>query len=183
MGALAGAIQALTTPAIDISDILRSQLVLAVSALDQLIHEMVRFGMIETAKGQRPKTDAYYRFQLPVTAVESALSGTEQEVWIGESVRQRHSWQSFQEPDKIADAIRLISGVKLWEAVGEELGLSPQDTKTQLKLTVDRRNKIAHEADMDPTNPGFRWMISVGLVKEAVDFIERVAEAVFKVAK
>lgn len=180
---MAGAIEALTTPAIDVSDLLRSQLVLAVSALDQLIHEMARLGMIDAAKGRRPKTDAYYRFLLPVTAVESAINGTEQEVWIGESVRERHSWQSFQEPDKIADAIRLISAIKLWETVGEELGLSPQEVKTQLKLTVDRRNKIAHEADMDPTNPGFRWPISASLVKDAVDFIERVAEAIFKVAK
>lgn len=139
--------------------------------------------MIDAAKGLRPKTDAYYRFQLPITAVESAITGSEQEVWIGESVRERHSWQSFQDPDKIAEAIRLISAVKLWEVVGEELGLSPQDAKTQLKLTVDRRNKIAHEADMDPTNPGFRWPISASLVKDAVDFIERVAEAIFKVAK
>jgi RiboL-PSP-HEPN len=182
LGALAGAIEALTTPAIDVSDLLRSQLVLAVSALDQLIHEMARLGMIDAGKGRRLKTDAYYRFQLPVTAVESAINGTEQEVWLGESVRERHSWQSFQEPDKIADAIRLISEVKLWETVGVELGLSPQDAKTQLKLTVDRRNKIAHEADMDPTNTGFRWPISASLVKDAVDFIERVAEAIFKVA-
>lgn len=183
MGALAKAIETLTTQAIDLSDLLRSQLVLAISGLDQLIHEIVRLGMIDAAKGLRPKTDAYYRFQLPLTAVESAINGSEQDVWIGEFVRERHSWQSFQDPDKIAEAIRLISPVKLWEVVGKELGLSPQDAKTQLKLTVDRRNKIAHEADMDPTNPGFRWPISASLVKDAVDFIERVAEAIFKVVK
>ncbi len=132
LGALAVAIESLTTQAIDVSDLFRSQLVLAVSALDQLIHEIVRLGMIDAAKGRRPKTDAYYRFQLPIAAVESAINGTEQEVWIGESVRERHSWQSFQEPDKIADAIRLISAVKLWEDVSKELGLSSQDAKTQL---------------------------------------------------
>ncbi len=183
LGALAAAVEVLTTPAIDVSDLLRSQLVLAVSALDQLIHEMVWLGMVDAAKGMRPKTYAYYRFQLPIMAVESALNGTACDIWIGDSVRERHSWQSFQDPGKIADAIRLISGVKLWEDVGVELGLSAQDTKIQLKLTVDRRNKIAHEADMDPTNPGFRWPISESLVKDAVDFIEKVAEAIFKIAK
>ena len=90
LGALAGAIEALTTQAIDVSDLFRSQLVLAVSALDQLIHEIVRLGMIDAAKGQRKKTEAYYRFQLPITAVESAINGTEQDLWIGESVRERH---------------------------------------------------------------------------------------------
>ncbi len=180
---MAVAVETLTTAAIDVSDIFRSQLVLAVSGLDHLVHDMARIGMIETAKGQRPKTDAYCRFQLPVTATETALGGADHEVWIGESVRERLSWQSFQDPDKIADAIRLISRIKLWEAVGAELGVLPQDLKTQLKLTVDRRNKIAHEADMDPANPGFRWPISASLVNEVIDFVERIAEAIFKVAK
>jgi hypothetical protein len=47
---------------------------------------------------------------------------------------------------------------------------------------VDRRNKIAQEADMDPTNPGFRWPITDDLAANALDFIERLAEAIFKVA-
>lgn len=181
LGALAAAVEKLTTPAIDVSDILRAQLVLSVSALDQLIHELARLGMIDAARGNRQKTDAYRRFQLNLAAAESALSGADHEVWIGESVREKHSWQSFQHPDKIADAMRLVSPINLWEAVSQELRSPVQDIKTQLKLTVDRRNKIAHEADMDPTNPGFRWPISEGLVNEAIDFIEGVAKAIFKV--
>ena len=87
----------------------------------------------------------------------------------------------FQQPDKIADAIRLISPVKLWEQVGKELGQSAQDVRMRLELIIDRRNKIAHEADMDPTNLGFRWPIDAALSTDALDFIEKVAEAIFKV--
>jgi len=46
---------------------------------------------------------------------------------------------------------------------------------------VDRRNKIAHEADMDPANPGFRWPINGVMATDSLDFITRVAEAIFKV--
>jgi hypothetical protein len=181
LGGLAVAVQSLTTSAIDVSDLWRSQIVLVVSALDYFIHELARLGMIECAKGRRAKTDAYLRFEMPLSATESAIAGSAYEVWVGETVRERHSWQSFQDPDKLADAIRLMSPVKLWEAVGHELGEPPRDVKTRLKLIVDRRNQIAHEADLDPTNPGTRWPINAPLVDDTVDFIEKVGDAIYKV--
>ena len=182
LGGLAVAMQSLTTAAIDVSDLWRAQIVLVVSALDHFIHDLVRLGMIESAKGRRPQTDSYLRFDITLAATQSALSGSPHEVWIGETVRAKHSWQSFQDPDKLADAIRLMSSVKLWEDVGAELGLPPKDVKTRLKLIVDRRNKIAHEADLDPTNPGFRWSIHGPMVSDTVDFIEQLGDAIYKVA-
>ena len=83
--------------------------------------------------------------------------------------------------DSIADAVRLISEVSLWEEVGNRLGMSPQDVRSQLNLIVDRRNKIAHEADSDPTFPGSLWPIDEALVDEAVDFIEQVVESIYYV--
>ncbi|EIP98085.1 hypothetical protein OpiT1DRAFT_02535 [Opitutaceae bacterium TAV1] len=182
LGGLATAVQSLTTSAIDVTDIWRAQIVLIVSALDYFIHELARLGMIECSKGVRPKNDAYFRFEIPLSATESGIAGSPHEVWVGDTVREKHSWQSFQDPDKLADAIRLISPVKLWEAVGKELGLPPKDIKTRLKLIVDRRNKIAHEADQDPTNPSFRWPIDAVLVSDTINFIEMVADAIYKVA-
>lgn len=179
LGGLAAAVQTLTTSAIDVSDLWRAQIVLTVSALDHFIHEITRLGMIGSAKGSRPKTDAYLRFSVPISATESAIGGVAHEIWVGESVRERHSWQSFQDPDKLAEAIRLISPVKLWEEVGTHMGIQAKDVKTRLQLIVDRRNKIAHEADLDPTNPGFRWPIDSLMVNETVDFISDVADAVF----
>lgn len=182
LGGLAAAVQSLTTSAVDVSDLWRAQIVLVVSALDFFIHELTRIGMIESAKGVRPKTDAYLRFEIPLSATDSAVAGLAHEVWVGETVRAKHSWQSFQDPDKLAEAIRCISPAKLWEEVGNELGQPAKDVKTRLKLVVDRRNKIAHEADQDPTNPGFRWPIDSATAKDTIDFIERVAVAIYKVA-
>ncbi len=180
LGGLAIAVENMTTTAIDVSDLLRSQIVLSVSALDHLVHELVRLGMIEISQGARAKTDGYLRYQMPVTAIESALSGIPHAIWVGETVREKHAWQSFQDPDKIADAIRLISSIKLWEEVGLQLHMTAQDIKTRLKLVVDRRNKIAHEADIDPANPGFRWAINSTLVNDTVYFIEKVGDAIYK---
>lgn len=181
LGALVAAIEAMTKDTLDLSDILRAQLVLAVSALDHFVHALTRLGMIEVSKGSRPKTDAYLRFHVPISAADSAVAGAPCETWIGDTVRERHSWQSFQEPEKIADAVRLVSSVGLWEAVATELSMTSQDVKIRLKLITERRNKIAHESDMDPANPGFRWPISKSLVNPALEFIERVASAIYRV--
>ncbi len=57
-----------------------------------------------------------------------------------------------------------------------------RDIKQQLSSIVVRRNKIAHEADIDPTfNLGNRWPIDEVLVNEAVDFIEQVVESIHQV--
>ncbi|TSC54340.1 MAG: hypothetical protein LiPW30_701 [Parcubacteria group bacterium LiPW_30] len=181
LGLIGCAIQKLTTQAIDISHIFRSQIVFAVSALDYFIHEIVQLGMIEIEKGKRPSTDKYLKFTIPLSTVRQALNGSHCRDWLGEIVREKHSCISFQEPEKIADAIKTISRVELWREVAKEINVTESDLKTTLKIIIDRRNKIVHEADMDPTNPGFRWDINITLANETIDFIEKIANAIYKI--
>jgi len=62
------------------------------------------------------------------------------------------------------------------------MGKSAKDVKQELSLIVDRRNKIAHEADIDPTlGLGNRWEIDQVEVSEAVDFIEQVVESIHNI--
>lgn len=57
-----------------------------------------------------------------------------------------------------------------------------KEIKQQLKLIVDRRNKIAHEADIDPTlSLGNRWDMDESMVNDAVDFIEQVVESIHQI--
>ena len=49
---------------IDASDLLRWQYVLAVSALDKYIHDIVRIGMVEEFKGNRVVTDSFKGIKL-----------------------------------------------------------------------------------------------------------------------
>ncbi|WP_416233475.1 HEPN domain-containing protein [Anabaena sp. UHCC 0451] len=54
--------------------------------------------------------------------------------------------------------------------------------KQDLQEIVKRRNKIAHEADIDPTlGLGNRWPIDELLVGDAVDFIEQVVESIHNI--
>lgn len=225
---LHNSIKAQSTPALDLSDILRAALVLAVSALDYYVHEVVTLGILEIHRGQRSEPNplpnssqsTFSRFKVSlggareerliaidiaswleneiqqsqdplflqqsytVSALLPAISNSvlnrlNNASWLENEVRERLGYQSFQQPDKIADAIRLILDKKLWDEVATNLGRSAKDVKQQLSAIVDRRNKIAHEADIDPTfGIGSRWDIDEILVNDAVGFIEQVVESI-----
>jgi hypothetical protein len=229
--AVHNSVKAKSTPALDLSDILRAALVLSVSALDYYIHEVVRLGMLEIHQGQRPEPrpssnttqSAFSRFQVSLGSAredrkiaidiatwledeiqqkhgstfleqsyqiadlipilqESLLNRLNNTSWLEDEIRERLSYQSFQQPDKIAEAIRLISDKKLWDEVATIINKSPKEIKKQLSLIVERRNKIAHEADINPTfNLGDRWAIDEAMVNDAVDFIEQVIESIHQI--
>jgi hypothetical protein len=170
-----------TTAIPDLSDILRAELVMAVSALDHYIHEIVRLGMLEAYSGRRVQTPTFLRFQVTLESALQGISTPKSDSWLENQVRIRHSYQSFQHPDNIADAIRLISDVQLWDEVGKQIGMNSQDAKQELIAIVNRRNKIAHEADMDPSFPNKRWPINDVMVDDAISFIEQIAKAIYTV--
>ncbi len=181
--AVHNSLKAQASSVLDLSDILRATLVLAVSALDYYIHEVVRIGMLEIHRGQRPEPPAFSRFQISLGNARTGINaGQNIDSWLEDEIRQRHSYKSFQQPEAIADAIRLISDKKLWEEVSTNMGSPAKSIKQQLSLIVDRRNKIAHEADINPSYPiGDRWPIDELLVNEAVDFIEQVVESIHNI--
>ena len=63
------------------------------------------------------------------------------------------------------------------------MGKPAKDIKQQLSSVVERRNKIAHEADIDHTyfTLGKRWDIDELLINDAVDFIEQVIESIHQI--
>jgi hypothetical protein len=181
MRALFVNLKATTAGALDLTDILRAAIVSAVSAFDTLIHEITRMGMLEIYQNTRPRTVAFSRFSVPMDNVLLVITSPGSTQWLEDEIRRQHSWLSFQQPDKVADAIRLFYDKELWKEVGTRLGIDSKSAKNRLALIVDRRNKIAHEADMDPGSPGARWPIDEILVQEAIDSIESIATAIFDV--
>jgi hypothetical protein len=95
---------------------------------------------------------------------------------------------TFQHPDNIADAVRLCSGAELWNDVATSLGATPQDKvakakaiRRDLSLMVERRNKIAHEGDLQPTTSRDPWPITQADVALVAQHIERIVRAIDKV--
>ena len=178
LGGQYAAITRLTTAIVDSTDILRAQIVLVVSALYHYIHEITRLGMLEVLAGTRVPTNAFRRFQVTMDSAMEAFSGNGGSTWFDAAIREKHGYLAFQHPDKIADAVRLFSDCELWPSVSTCRGVSVQDTKNHLRLIVERRNKIAHEADLDPSYPSTRWPISPDDTEEAIQFIVDICETI-----
>ncbi len=137
--------------------------------------------MLEIYDNQRPMTDAFRRFSVTMENVLTGAATPGSLQWLDDEIRRQHSWISFQQADKVADAVRLVSSKKLWEEIGTILGIDARSAKDRLNLIVDRRNKIAHEADMDPRFPRARWPIDEGLVQDATDVLVQIADAIYQV--
>jgi hypothetical protein len=162
---------------LELSDILRAELVLAVSALDTFIHDLVCLGMVEVLRGQRRQTKSYQEFKVSMKVVSFDSTYN----WFEAEIRRRHGEESYQRPDKIADALKFISDISLWEKVANKVNQPVDDVKNQLKEIVKRRNSIVHESDLDPTTPGRRLDIDDVYVDEVINFIEKLGEAIYKV--
>lgn len=173
-----------TTQALDLSDILRASLVMSVSALDHFIHETARLGMLEAYRGERIRTPAFLRFQVTLGGFFEANTYQDFEVWLDSEIRERHGYQSFQMPDRIAEAVRLIYDQPLWNEVSQNMGIEAQTLRERLVLIIQRRNKIAHEADIMTDHAGqtlysdLRSPIDEPMVASAIDFIEQLVDSI-----
>ena len=174
-----------TTGAFDISDVLRASLVMAVSTMDHYIHELVRLGMLEAYRGVRPRTPTFLKFQVALEKVLPTSSDFDPAAGLEIQIRERHGYQSFQTPDSIAEALRLVSDVNLWNEMAKCIGIERRDITDRLTLITQRRNKIVHEADIMPDYAGqmassdVRSPIDEDLVDDAINFIEQVSESIY----
>jgi len=186
----AAALNASLTGAVDVSDLYRAAYVQAVSALDTFIHSDVRARMLATFPTDS-HTQAFDRFRVSLSSVQVALATqgdlASQLNWLDAEIQDQHSYLSFQQPDKIADAIRLVSNVRLWDALALSFGQAAMDgesgakiLKRRLTLMVDRRNTIVHESDLNPTPPGDRlYPMTRATAEDAIDFVERLVHEIY----
>ena len=130
LGGLYDVLSQQTTSALDLADLLRSQIVMVVSAMDHYVHEITRVGMLEVYGGKRPQTPTFLRFQVTMEATLQGIAvGQANDGWLDEEIRKKHGYLAFQHPDRIADAIRLFSPCTLWISVASELNLEVEDVK------------------------------------------------------
>ena len=159
-----------SVPKDDLADLLRSELVNLVSAMDRFIHEMVRIGIINSYLGISPQTEKCktipLRFSTMNKVIECRLrsvppSCNEEiaEYWINKEVVAILKTMSFQKTDKIKDALSYIWDVShKIQAIIDKMqyafpGTTINDKQKYLEekvdLIVSRRNQIVHEADYD----------------------------------
>ena len=167
---------------LDSSDLLRWQWVLAVSALDKYIHDIVAAGMVEEYLHRRTPTPKYNAFQLSMNEILNLSIAPIPELEFKNEVTRRNSYLAFQDPDKIADALSYIwNEPNKWAVVSRNMATSidPTTLKTKLKNIVLRRNQIVHEGDCLSTNiPLIQQPITLSDTEDVIRFITELVEAI-----
>jgi hypothetical protein len=158
------------TAALKPDEILRAEWVSRVSALDLYIHEIVAQRMLEIFDGLRPPSSGYLRFQIAndtLSRIRSAPTPIDASQAFDLDIRGRLGFCTYQDPEKIADGIRLVSNIELWNEIALHQGATAANKQTQAKslkralsIIVERRNKIAHEGDLQPNLPRTPWPIN-----------------------
>lgn len=164
------------SPGIDIDGVLRSEIVFIVSALDQYIHQMILDRMIDIILNNRSNPSSFCKLLLGLDSLNNILNivntGNMTDIvpFIEQDIKIKLSWRSFQQPDKINEALKMINDKNIWKEVSTLYGMAVNDIKERLSVIVKRRDCIAHEADFDPVN-NCQYSISPSITKEAVNFI------------
>jgi hypothetical protein len=176
------------TGAMPVDELLRAEWVARVSALDLYVHELFAQRIVMVFEGTIPRTNQFRAFRLPLETMErirAAPSNSASSSALDLEVREQLSIITYQDPDRIAEGVRLCSTVELWNAVAVHQGATPQQKvdeakriKQQLRAIVDRRNKIAHEGDLQPILPVTPWPITQADLVLVSTFLEGIVRSI-----
>lgn len=164
-------------PALDASDLLRSSIVLAISSLDYLMHQVIRFEIEDRILRKRPTNGITIPIQIALLDEAMFIKGA------GLHIKNVNGYKSFVNPAKISEALKCIIDDP-WLYISLHFGEDAKAIKTRLTLIVDLRNRIAHEGDLDPENliPQ-SYEIDRDDVKDSIDFIEKLGAAIVGAVK
>lgn len=171
-------------PPYDYSDILRWQWAQSVSALDKLIHDLIRIGMVHTYQGVRSPAPKFLTFSIDMDSYLQMQQSPLLSLPIFErKIIQKLSFLSFQEPEKISDGLALIwDEPHKWKCIADKLGLTEDYTKIKLKNISIRRNQIVHEGDYSSALLQ-RQAISHTDTTDVIDFIQSLGNAIYQFVK
>ena len=145
-------------PVLQPDELLRAEWAMRVSALDLYIHEVVAQNLLKIFRGVRPICPGYSKVQISsdtLMRIHGSGPGLVSDGAFDLEVRTRIARVTYQAPDDIADGIRMIASIELWNKIAEFHGASPTRVKVEaaalkgeLTQIVNRRNKIVHEGDL-----------------------------------
>lgn len=187
-GTLYAFISGSAAAALDPTELLRAEWAMRVSALDLYVHEVVAQNLVKIFQGTRPMCPGYSRLQITIdalTRIRAAGPGSVSDAAFELEVRERLSRVTYQAPDDIADGIRLVSSIELWNEIAKYYGATGGSVKSQagsikieLSAIANRRNKIVHEGDLQPGLPRTEWPITRTDIDDVKAAITRVVNAI-----
>lgn len=161
-------------------ELLRAQIVMAVSALDTYVHEILRIGLIQMYMGTRalsPNLNTYVLSFVDLLSIMSSTTSNDEQILLEGAIRKINSKDSFQSPRSIEYAMSLLGVNNLWTQIAPSFVLPAADVKLTLSNIVRRRNQIAHESDINPATMT-KYAISKSDADDVVNFIDKLINAI-----
>jgi hypothetical protein len=183
-----------------LNDILRFQLVYAVSAFDRFMHEIIKIGIVHSFSHKTQLTKKAESFNISFSTVNKILAINKSdlsprapedtlEYWIDREIYEQHKSLSFQQPEKIKDALSLIWNEEhKWQKIvsnmtiklsGDTINEQEKYLKQTITLIVERRHQIVHEADIDLVTNKKRLVDKIN-INESVNVIENLGSSIYK---
>lgn len=163
-------------PNLDSTILLRSQFVLIISAFDTYVHSAITSKIIYLFFDQNKNIDV--NVDIPLSKVFSMRNANEllQKEILSNYLKEKFSKDSFQSPKSIEYACSILGIKHIWTEIGQKIGKNAEDTKNQLALFVNRRNKIAHESDWNESTSQYEF-IDLNTVLDCKRFIIELVSA------
>jgi hypothetical protein len=175
-------------PVIQPDELLRAEWAMRVSALDLYIHEVVSQNLLKIFQGTRPVCPGYSKLQISsdsLMRIHANGAGLTSDTTFDLDIRTKLARVTYQFPDDIADGIRMVSPIELWNEIARHQGAEPAAVKSEagvlrgeLTQIVNRRNKIVHEGDLQPSVPRIAWPITRQDVDHVKTTIERIVDGI-----
>jgi hypothetical protein len=184
----------------ELTDLLRSELVNLVSAMDRFIHEFVRIGIINSYTSQLPQTDKCKSIPIKLSTLNKVIECQSRknpptcneetaEYWINNEIKIILRSMSFQKIDKIKDALSYIWNLdhkipaimdKMHYPFPEASSNANQKfLEKKIDLIVTRRNQIVHEADYD-ISVNSKQTIDVNWLDDTILFVKEFVYSIYE---
>lgn len=184
------AMEKLRPELLDPADLHRAAWTQSVSAFDHWLHEEV-YARVEVLarRATQARGPMLKKLALPLELVEKTkYQNMDFGDAVGEHLRAVIGRTSFHQARPIADAVRYVRDLdakQVWAGIAEgisaqygyDTSLTAEQAKHEHRQIVDRRNEIAHAADLDPATNERRPM-SATEAYDAVIWIKHLAQAV-----
>lgn len=145
-----------TLPGLEIQskELLRSVIVLSVSALDNYLHDLYRTEIVESYLGVGNFSVNFEKISVSIKVlqnVESANSDAEKRTILQNELKKIQKTESYQSNRSIENIFINLGINKIWTRLEQEgiIGYRANQIKEELANIIDRRNKISHESDWD----------------------------------
>lgn len=174
--------------ALDLSEILRAEYVLTVSAFDCYLHDLVQSQMHNitfSSMDNEILPAEYAKFKIPIGALKNILEASEDDKKqiLHTALKRSLAEFSFESPQTVERAMSYIGISKIWTKISKIIKSSPDDIKKKLSVIIFRRNCIAHQADIANYIDDSKQNIEREDVDDVIRFIEDIVHAINDISK